>query len=92
MKNFLGHAPPSANARSKRGGGQIFLPLHEDKSKMRSRFSRLIVSPPVTIESSIAAQAAALVNAGLRRLAADYKSETKEYLFDELRAFLGSRG
>jgi len=33
--------------------------------------------------------AAALVTAGLKRLAADYKGESKEKLFKELRPFLG---
>ena len=86
LKNFLAHAADRERTL-KRGGGQDFLPLHEEQAKRRSRFSRLIA--PRSSEDRLfdRSWAEALVAAGLERLSADYKGESKEKLFNELRIF-----
>jgi RNA polymerase sigma factor (sigma-70 family) len=88
MKNFLAHA--SERERTlKRGGGQNLLPLHEEQiENAESLFQTHSNTSP---EERVFERnwAAALVTAGLERLAVDYKRESKEKLFKELRAFLG---
>jgi RNA polymerase sigma factor (sigma-70 family) len=88
MKNFLSHA--SERERTlKRGGGQNFLPLHEEQ--IENAESLFQTHSCASSEDRVFERswAAALVTAGLERLAADYKRESKEKLFKELRAFLG---
>ena len=88
LKNFLTHA--SERERTlKRGGGQKFLPLHEEQiEEAESLFQTHCVT---SSEDQLfdRSWAASLVVAGLERLAADYKAESKEKLFKELRPFLG---
>jgi RNA polymerase sigma factor (sigma-70 family) len=87
LKNFL--ADVSDRERTlKRGGGQSFLPLDEEQIKeAESVFQdhRSATSEELMFDRS---WAEALVVAGLERLSADYTSESKEKLFDELRIFL----
>jgi RNA polymerase sigma factor (sigma-70 family) len=88
LKNFLAHA--SERERTlKRGGGQNFLPLHEEQ--IENAESLFQTHSCTSSEDRIfdRSWAAALVAAGLERLAADYKRESKEKLFKELRVFLG---
>jgi DNA-directed RNA polymerase specialized sigma24 family protein len=87
LKNFL--ADVSDRERTlKRGGGQSFLPLHEEQIKeAESVFQqhRTGSSEELIFDRS---WAEALVAAGLERLSADYRSESKEKLFNELGFFL----
>jgi RNA polymerase sigma factor (sigma-70 family) len=88
LKNFLAHA--SERERTlKRGGGQNFLPLHEEQ--IENAESLFQTHSCTSSEDRVFERswAAALVTAGLERLAADYKGESKEKLFKELRVFLG---
>ena len=88
LKNFLSHA--SERERTlKRGGGQDFLPLHEEQ--IENAESLFQTHSFTSSEDRVfdRSWAAALVTAGLERLSADYKGESKEKLFKELRAFLG---
>ena len=92
LKNFL--ADVSDRERTlKRGGGQNLLPLHEEQIKeAESVFQnhRTASTEELIFDRS---WAEALVTAGLERLSADYRSEAKEKLFNELRIFLaGSTG
>jgi RNA polymerase sigma factor (sigma-70 family) len=88
MKNFLSHASDRERAL-KRGGGQNFLPLHEEQ--IENAESLFQTHSCTSSEDRVFERswAAALVTAGLERLAADYKGESKEKLFKELRVFLG---
>jgi RNA polymerase sigma factor (sigma-70 family) len=89
LKNFL--ADVSDRERTlKRGGGQSSLPLHEEQIKeAESLFQnhRTASTEELIFDRS---WAEALVEVGLQRLSADYKRESKEGLFDELRIFLTS--
>ena len=89
LKNFL--ADVSDRERTlKRGGGQNFLPLNEPQVKeAESIFQnhRTASSEELIFDRS---WAEALVAAGLERLSADYRSESKEKLFNELRIFITS--
>jgi RNA polymerase sigma-70 factor (ECF subfamily) len=88
IKNFLGHASDRERTL-KRGAGQKFLPLHEEQ--IENAESLFQAHSYTGSEDGIfdRSWAAALVAAGLERLAADYKGESKEKLFKELRVFLG---
>ncbi len=89
LKNFLADA--SDHDRTlKRGGGQNFLPLHEEQ--IREAESLFQNHRGASTEDQIfdRSWAEALVTAGLERLSADYKDESKEKLFNELRIFLTS--
>ena len=80
MKNFLAHA--SERERTlKRGGGQIFLPLHEEQ--IENAESLFQTHSTASSEDRVfdRSWADALVAAGLERLSADYKGESKEKLF-----------
>jgi RNA polymerase sigma-70 factor (ECF subfamily) len=87
LKNFL--ADTSDRERTlKRGGGQKFLPLHEEQIKeAESVFQnhRTASTEELIFDRS---WAEALVAAGLERLSADYRSEAKEKLFNDLRVFV----
>ncbi len=87
LKNFLADASDRERTL-KRGGGQYFLPLHEEQIKeAESLFQshRTASTEELIFDRS---WAEALVAAGLERLSADYRSEAKEKLFNELRIFL----
>jgi len=88
MKNFLAHASDRERTL-KRGGGQNFLPLHEEQIENAESLFQTHSSTSSEDRVFDRSWAAALVTAGLERLAADYKGESKEKLFRELRAFLG---
>jgi RNA polymerase sigma factor (sigma-70 family) len=88
LKNFLGHAFDRERTL-KRGGGQNFLPLHEEQIENAESLFQTHSSTSSEDLVFDRSWAAALVTAALERLAADYKGESKEKLFKELRAFLG---
>ncbi len=88
LKNFLAHAFDRERTL-KRGGGQNFLPLHEEQIENAESLFQTHSSTNSEDQVFDRSWAAALVTAGLERLAADYKGESKEKLFKELRAFLG---
>src|SRR6266480_3036531 len=87
LKNFLADASDRERTL-KRGGGQYFLPLHEEQIKeAESLFQshRTASTEELIFDRS---WAEALVAAGLERLSADYRSEAKEKLFSELKIFV----
>src|SRR6266852_6955596 len=87
LKNFLADASDRERTL-KRGGGQSFLPLHEEQAK---EAESLFQTHSATSNEELIfdrSWAEALVTAGLQRLSADYKDETKNKLFNELRIFL----
>src|SRR5436190_21455699 len=89
LKNFLADAF-DRDRTLKRGGGQDFLPLHEEQ--IEEAESLFQTHGAMSSEDQIfdRSWAEALVTAGLERLSADYKDESKEKLFNELRIFLTS--
>jgi len=89
LKNFLADAVDRERTL-KRGGAQIFLPLHEEQA--REAESLFQTHSGISNEDRLfdRSWAEALVAVGLERLAADYKRESKEELFNELRIFLTS--
>ncbi len=90
LKNFLADAYDH-DQTLKRGGGMDFLPLDEQRAEeAESLFQTCSVSGNVTSEDHVfeLTWAETLVTGGLNRLAAFYKSEGKEKLFEELRVFL----
>jgi RNA polymerase sigma factor (sigma-70 family) len=89
LKNFLADASDRERTL-KRGGGQNFLPLHEEQAK---EAESLFQTHSVTSSGDRLfdrSWAEAVVAAGLERLSADYKGQGKEKLFNELRIFLAS--
>jgi len=87
LKNFLADASDRERTLM-RGGGQSFLPLHEEQIKeAESLFQnhRTASTEELIFDRS---WADALVTAALERLSADYYGEDKEKLFNELRIFL----
>ena len=85
LKNFLADASDRERTL-KRGGGQDFLPLHEDQIKeAESLFQSHTGTEDQIFDRS---WAEALVAVGLEQVWADYKEESKEKLFNELRIFL----
>jgi RNA polymerase sigma-70 factor (ECF subfamily) len=89
MKNFLADASDRERTL-KRGGGQNLLPLHEEQIKEAE--SLFQTHGGATNEDQLfdRSWAESLIAAGLERLSADYKRESKEKLFKELRVFLAS--
>jgi RNA polymerase sigma factor (sigma-70 family) len=89
LKNFLADAF-DRDRTLKRGGGQDFLPLHEEQ--VEEAESLFQTHGAMSSEDQIfdRSWAEALVTAGLERLSADYRSEAKAKLFNELRIFLTS--
>jgi RNA polymerase sigma factor (sigma-70 family) len=87
LKNFLAHAADRKRTL-RRGGGQEFLPLHEEQVKEAE--SLFQTHSPACSEDRLfdRSWAEALISAGLERLSADYKRESKEKLFNELRIFV----
>jgi RNA polymerase sigma-70 factor (ECF subfamily) len=87
LKNFLADASDRERTL-KRGGGQSFLPLHEEQAKGAES---LFQSHSGTSNEDLIfdrSWAEALVAAGLERVSAAYKDEAKKKLFDELRIFV----
>jgi RNA polymerase sigma factor (sigma-70 family) len=87
LKNFLADAADKERTL-KRGGGQIFLPLREEQA--REAESLFQTHSGMSNEDQLfdRSWAEALVAAALERLSADYKRESKEQLFKELRVFI----
>ena len=89
LKNFL--ADTSDRQRTlKRGGGQDFLPLHEQQVENAESIFQTHSGTSSEDQLFDRSWAEALIATGLERLSADYKSEAKEKLFNELRIFLTS--
>jgi len=87
VKNFL--ADVSDRERTlKRGGGQKFLPLHEEQIKEAESLFQNHRGASTEDRLFDRSWAEALVTAGLERLSADYRSEAKEKLFNELKIFV----
>lgn len=87
VKNFLVNALERERTL-KRGGGQNFLPLHEqniDNAESLFQTHRSAGSGDQIFDRG---WAEALVAVGMERLSADYKGESKESLFNELKIFL----
>ncbi|HEY5991659.1 MAG TPA: hypothetical protein VIU10_03695, partial [Candidatus Udaeobacter sp.] len=82
LKNFLADASDRERTL-KRGGGQNFLPLHEEQ--VEEAESVFQTHGAMSNEDQIfdRSWAEALVTAGLERLSADYKDESKEKRFNE---------
>ena len=92
LKNFLADASDRERTL-KRGGGQNFLPLHEEQIKEAESLFQNHRGASTEDRLFDRSWAEALVTAGLERLSADYQSEAREKLFNELRIFLvGSAG
>jgi RNA polymerase sigma factor (sigma-70 family) len=89
LKNFLADTF-DRDRTLKRGGGQSFLPLHEEQAKEAESLFQTHSSANSEDRIFDRSWADALVAAGLERLSADYKGESKEKLFSELRIFLTS--
>src|SRR3954447_2619954 len=90
LKNFLADAYSHAHA-IKRGGAQDFLPLDEERAEAaESVFQTHSANGAPNGEDRLFERswAAALVGAGLERLAAEYESEDKQSLFQHLKVFL----
>jgi RNA polymerase sigma factor (sigma-70 family) len=90
LKNFLADTHDREQAL-KRGGARDFLPLKEQQAdEAESLFQTHIDFRDVIGEDEIFERnwAEALVAAGLERLSANYKTEGKEKLFEELKIFL----
>ena len=89
LKNFL--ADTSDRQRTlKRGGRQDFLPLHEQQIENAESIFQTHGGTRSEDWLFDRSWAEALIATGLERLSADYKSEAKEKLFNELRIFLTS--
>jgi RNA polymerase sigma factor (sigma-70 family) len=87
LKNFLADTYDHEQTL-KRGGGRDFLPLKEqqvDEAESLFQTHSDAIGEDRIFERS---WAEALVAAGLQRLSADYKTEGKEKLFQELKIFL----
>jgi RNA polymerase sigma factor (sigma-70 family) len=87
VKNFLTHESDRARTL-KRGGGQEFLPLHEDLAKEAESLFQTHSNASNEDRLFDRSWAEALLAAGLERLSADYKGESKEKLFNELKIFV----
>jgi len=87
LKNFLTHAADRERAL-KRGGAQDFLPLHEEQVEEAESLFQTHSGTSNEDRLFDRSWAEALIAAGLERLSADYKGESKEKLFNELRIFV----
>jgi len=87
LKNFLADAADKERAL-KRGGAQVFLPLHEEQAQDAE--SLFQTHSGISDEDRLfdRSWAEALVATVLERLLADYKHEGKEQLFTQLRMFV----
>ena len=89
LKNFLADASDRQRTL-KRGGGQDFLPLHEQQVENAESIFQTHSGTSSEDWLFDRSWAESLIATGLERLSADYKSEAKEKLFNELRIFLTS--
>src|SRR5437867_13178493 len=87
LKNFLADAS-DRDRTLKRGGGQNFLPLHEQQIKEAESLFQTHGAMSSEDRLFDRSWAEALVTAGLERLSADYKDKSREKLFNELSIFL----
>ena len=87
VKNFLTHEADRARTL-KRGGRHEFLPLHEDLAKEAESLFQTHCYASSEDRLFDRSWGEALLAAGLKRLSADYKGESKEKLFNELRIFV----
>ena len=87
LKNFLADAADRERTL-KRGGAQIFLPLHEEQAQEAESLFQTHSGVSNGDRLFDRSWAEALVTAALERLSADYKREAKEQLFSELRMFI----
>jgi len=87
LKNFLADAADRERTL-KRGGAQIFLPLHEEQAREAESLFQTHSGTGNEDRLFDRSWAEALVAAALERLSADYKREAKEQLFKELRIFI----
>ena len=90
LKNFLADARDREQTL-KRGGGRDLLPLDEEQVAEAESLYQANFSPGSAISEDRVFErtwAETLVTGGLDRLAAFYKAEGKEKLFEELRVFL----
>jgi len=87
LKNFLADAADRERT-IKRGGAQIFLPLHEEQAQAAEALFQTHSGASNGDRLFDRSWAEALVAAALERLSADYKNEAKEQLFKELRIFI----
>jgi len=87
LKNFLADAWDRARTL-KRGGGRVFLPLHEQQVENAESLFQTQTAAPNEDWLFDHSWAEAVLGAGLERLAADYKNQSREKLFNELRIFL----
>jgi len=87
LKNFLADAADRERTL-KRGGAQIFLPLHEEQAQEAESLFQTHSGMSNEDRLFDRSWAEALVAAALERLCADYRREAKEQLFKELRMFI----
>jgi RNA polymerase sigma-70 factor (ECF subfamily) len=90
LKNFLADAYDHEQTL-KRGGGADFLPLDGEQTEEAESLFQMHCSPENAMSEDLVFEriwAETLVTGGLNRLAAFYKAEGKEKLFEELRVFL----
>jgi RNA polymerase sigma-70 factor (ECF subfamily) len=87
LKNFLADAADRERTL-KRGGGQDFLPLHEEQTGQAESLFQTHSGTSNGDRLFDLGWAEALVAAGLQRLSADYKVGGKEQLFNDLRIFV----
>jgi DNA-directed RNA polymerase specialized sigma24 family protein len=90
LKNFLADAYSYAH-RVKRGGGENFLPLDEGRAEAAESLFQTHFANKETIGEDVLFErnwAEALVGAGLQRLSAEYETEGKQSLFQQLRIFV----
>jgi RNA polymerase sigma-70 factor (ECF subfamily) len=89
VKNFLADAADKERTL-KRGGGQNFVPLHEEQAKEAESLFQTYSRTSNEDRLFDRSWAEALVAAGLERLSSDYKDQGREQLFNELRIFVAS--
>src|SRR5947208_4704374 len=87
LKNFLADASDRERTL-KRGGGQNLLPLHEEQIKEAESLFHNHRDASTEDRLFDRSWAEALVTTGLERLSADYRSEGKDRLFNELRTHI----
>ena len=91
LKNFLSHAREREQTL-KRGGGREFVPFDEGRAEVaESLFQTRVSSGTGAVREDILFEktwAETLVETALGRLAAAYKAEGKENLFEKFRTFL----
>ena len=87
LKNFLADAADRERT-IKRGGAQIFLPLHEEQAQEAESLFQTHSGMSNEDRLFDRSWAEALVATVLERLSADYRREGKEQLFNELRVFV----